>query len=83
MEKILEIHIEEKFPELGDKEKKEIMSKLDEYDDVKLERILNSENGIAVEEWRAPSADRVREVIENLLGEDHCDLVVEVEEIDI
>ncbi len=83
MAKILEIHFEEKLPELSEERKKEIMGKLEEYKDVKLKRILTSKNGIAIEEWEAPSAKRVKSIIEEIMGQDHCDLVIEVDELEI
>lgn len=87
MVKVLEIHYEKKLPEL-DKEdlgevKENLQAFLSDYPNTELKKILVSEEGIAVEEWEAPDAETVEEIVEKLMGPDHCDCVVEVEPLEL
>ena len=87
MATILEIHNEKKLPDLSDEEfeegKGELNEILSEYPDTELLEILVAEDGTAVEKWKAPDADTVKEVIERLMGPGHCDKIVEVESLDL
>ncbi len=83
MTTVLEIHLEEKLPLLSDDEMEEANEVIEQYPDVELKRILVSEGGIAVEEWEAPDAETVEEIIDKVMGPNHCDTIVEVDELDI
>jgi hypothetical protein len=87
MATVLEIHDEKKLPELSDEEFEEVKQDLNEilaeYPDTELLEILVAEDGTAVEKWKAPDADTVREVIERLMGPGHCDRIMEVEPLDV
>lgn len=83
MARILEIHHEKRLPEMSDEDLEEVreglQAFLSDYPNTELKEILVSEEGIAVEEWEAPDAETVEEIVEKLMGPDHCDCVVEVE----
>ncbi len=83
MAKVLEIHLEEKLPLLSEDKMEEAKETIDQYSDVELKNILVSEDGIAVEIWEAPDAETVEEIINKVMGQDHCDTIVEVDELEI
>jgi len=84
---VLEIHDEKKLPDLSKEEfeevKQELNDILSDYPDTELLEILVGEDGTAVEKWKAPDADTVKEVIERLMGPGHCDQILEVESLDL
>jgi len=87
MAKILEIHHERRLPELSEEEMEKmsdsLQSVLRDYPNTELKEILVSEEGIAVERWEAPDAKTVEEIVEKLIGPNHCDCIVEVEPLDL
>ena len=84
---VLEIHDEKKLPDLSEEEfenvKKELNDILADYPDTELLEILVADDGTAVEKWKAPDADTVKEVIEKLMGPGHCDRIMEVEALEV
>lgn len=83
MTRVLEIHLEEKLPEISEDDIEGVKEILENYPDAELKQIMVSDEGIAIEEWKAPDAETVEKILEDLMGPDHCDAVVEVEKIEI
>ncbi|KXB04772.1 hypothetical protein AKJ50_00955 [candidate division MSBL1 archaeon SCGC-AAA382A13] len=83
MVKILEIHLDRKLPDLSKEKITEAKRTIRKYPNVELEKILSSEKGIAVEIWEAPDTETVREIIQKVMGPNHCDKIIEVKELEL